>query len=208
MEDLKFYIIVGFIIAIYVPALVIIYKRAAKKRFIRLNIEEELADSLLDAVGRNRVKKLKDVSDFIMGHRDFRLSALKMPYGCMQVLYKLKHKMLLSGKYSFTEEQLCLIDEMLCEVEVEIKELEKVEPFNEIPDLERGLLTDILALSGNLKDNPAFYNKAIELGRLIKVREDALIKSGKDNADSKKIGVWSLVLGILSIVVSIIIAAW
>ena len=125
IEDLKFFIIVGFIIVIYVPALIIIYKRSAKKRSIRLNIEEELADSLLDAVNENRVKRLKDVSDFIMGHRDFRISTLKIPYGCMQVLYKLKHKMLLNGKYSFTEEQRCLIDEILCEVEVEIKELEK-----------------------------------------------------------------------------------
>ena len=45
----------------------------------------------------------------------------------------------------------------------------------------------------------------IELGRLIKVREDA---AGKDKADSKKIGLWSLVLTVVSIFVSIIIASW
>ena len=71
--------------------------------------------------------------------------------------------------------------------------------------MERGLLTDILALSGELKYNSVFYNKIIELGRLIKVREDA---AGKDNADSKKIGIWSLVLTVVSIFVSIIIASW
>ena len=47
------------------------------------------------------------------------------------------------------------------------------------------MLTDILALSGELKYNSVFYNKIIELGRLIKVREDA---AGKDKADSKKMG--------------------
>lgn len=71
--------------------------------------------------------------------------------------------------------------------------------------MERGLLTDILALSGELKYNSVFYNKIIELGRLIKVREDA---AGKDKADSKKIGIWSLVLTVVSIFVSIIIASW
>ena len=202
--DLKFYIIVGFIIVIYVPALVIIYKRSAKRRFIRLHIEEELADSLLDAVRNSRIKKLKDVTDCIMGHRDFKLSGLKISYACLQVLYKLKYKML-NGKYSFTEEQFCLIDKMLCEVEMDVKEIEKVEPFSDVPDLERGLLTDILALSGELKCNSVFYNKIIELGRLIKVREDA---AGKDKADSKKIGIWSLVLTVVSIFVSIIIASW
>jgi len=202
--DLKFYIIVGFIIVIYVPALVIIYKRSAKRRFIRLHIEEELADSLLDAVRNSRIKKLKDVTDCIMGHRDFKLSGLKISYACLQVLYKLKYKML-NGKYSFTEEQFCLIDKMLCEVEMDVKEIEKVEPFSDVPDLERGLLTDILALSGELKYNSVFYNKIIELGRLIKVREDA---AGKDKADSKKIGIWSLVLTVISIFVSIIIASW
>ena len=202
--DLKFYIIVGFIIVIYVPALVIIYKRSAKRRFIRLHIEEELADSLLDAVRNSRIKKLKDVTDCIMGHRDFKLSGLKISYACLQVLYKLKYKML-NGKYSFTEEQFCLIDKMLCAVEMDVKEIEKVEPFSDVPDLERGLLTDILALSGELKYNSVFYNKIIELGRLIKVREDA---AGKDKADSKKIGIWSLVLTVVSIFVSIIIASW
>lgn len=204
IEDLKFSIIVGFIIVIYVPALVIIYKRSAKRRFIRLHIEEELADSLLDAVRNSRIKKLKDVTDCIMGHRDFKLSGLKISYACLQVLYKLKYKML-NGKYSFTEEQFCLIDKMLCEVEMDVKEIEKVEPFSDVPDLERGLLTDILALSGELKYNSVFYNKIIELGRLIKVREDA---AGKDQADSKKIGIWSLVLTVVSIFVSIIIASW
>ena len=205
MEDLKFYIIVGVIIVIYVPALVVIYKRTAKRRFIRLHIEEELADSLLDAVRNSRIKKLKDVTDCIMGHRDFKLSGLKISYACLQVLYKLKYKMLLNGKCSFTEEQFCLIDKMLYEVEMDVKELEKVEPFSDIPDLERGLLTDILALSGELKYNSVFYNKIIELARLIKVKEDA---ASKDKADSKKIGIWSLVLTVVSIFVSIIIASW
>ena len=206
--DLKFYIIVGFIIVIYVPALVIIIRRSAKRRFIRLHIEEELADSLFYAIGNERIKKLRDVSDFIMGHRNFGFSGLQMPYVCLQVLYKLKHKMLLGGKYSFTEEQSSLVDKMLQEMETEIKEMEKIKPFNGIPDLEKGLLTDILALSGDLKDNPNFYNKAIELGRLIRVREEALVKAGKDNADSKKISIWSLGIGVLSIIVSIIIASW
>lgn len=67
------------------------------------------------------------------------------------------------------------------------------------------MLTDILALSGELKYNSVFYNKIIELGRLIKVREDA---AGKDKSDSKKIGIWSLVLTVVSIFVSIIIASW
>ena len=35
---------------------------------------------------------------------------------------------MLNGKYSFTEEQFCLIDKMLCEVEMDVKEIEKVEP--------------------------------------------------------------------------------
>ena len=70
---------------------------------------------------------------------------------------------MLNGKYSFTEEQFCLIDKMLCEVEMDVKEIEKVEPFSDVPDLERGLLTDILALSGELKYNSVFYNKIIEL---------------------------------------------
>ena len=53
--DLKFYIIVGFIIVIYVPALVIIIRRSAKRRFIRLHIEEELADSLFYAIGNDSI---------------------------------------------------------------------------------------------------------------------------------------------------------
>ena len=62
-----------------------------------------------------------------MGHRDFKLSGLKISYACLQVLYKLKYKML-NGKYLFTEEQFCLIDKMLCEVEMDVKEIEQVEP--------------------------------------------------------------------------------
>lgn len=202
---MDYWIIVIVILVVYTPIFIWIFKLRGRKKK-RISLYDNICKSLLYSFQTNKVRNLRDIEDFLIGSEDFRLLHLRFPDAVRDVLLRVKHLMMADATLKYTEYDLKIVDSLLSEIEAVIKEKKQEEPFEGVPDQEKKLLLDVLELSGELKNNSVFWDKIIQLGELIKVREETLVKAGKDNAYSVRIGRISIAITIVTFIISLVVA--
>lgn len=202
---MDYWIIVIVILVVYTPIFIWIFKLRGRKKK-RISLYDNICKSLLYSFQTNKVRNLRDIEDFLIGSEDFRLLLLRFPDAVRDVLLRVKHLMMADATLKYTEYDLKIVDSLLSEIEAVIKEKKQEEPFEGVPDQEKKLLLDVLELSGGLKNNSVFWDKIIQLGELIKVREETLVKAGKDNAYSVRIGRISIAITIVTFIISLVVA--
>jgi hypothetical protein len=202
---MDYWIIVIVILVVYTPIFIWIFKLRGRKKK-RISLYDNICKSLLYSFQTNKVRNLRDIEDFLIGSEDFRLLHLRFPDAVRDVLLRVKHLMMADATLKYTEYDLKIVDSLLSEIEAVIKEKKQEEPFEGVPDQEKKLLLDVLELSGGLKNNSVFWDKIIQLGELIKVREETLVKAGKDNAYSVRIGRISIAITIVTFIISLVVA--
>lgn len=176
--------------------------------FVPRNVTDKSSDPFLEAFINGRIRNLDDVKDFILSFRYYNVT--KNIYDSIEImLVRTKGEMIKNKNIEYDEKKMEFMDSLLTETRSKKIEYSKNKPFNDVPDLERNLIMDIIELSGQpQKDSPVFMNKIIELSKLITIRATDMEKLGKDNAESSRLTKTSFYFGVISFSISLLISCW
>ncbi|MBL4905787.1 MAG: hypothetical protein JKZ00_07235 [Flavobacteriaceae bacterium] len=189
--------------ALTIPLLYIFYKFIQKRKIYRIEIRKKLTNKLTLAIENNAITKLDDFIDFILGYENYDHLSLNIPFEYYDILATAKHNISIKNYNNFKQENLLSnVNNILEEINQVIKEHSKREPFFNVPTTERNLLIDILEIS-KLEGDKEFKTKLINLGELIKAKDEMYIKLGQENNESLKIAKRSQILAFVFFITSI-----
>ena len=187
-------------VVLTIPIVLWYLKLTKERNTKRKEAKKELIDLLSRAIKESRIENYIDFKDFVFGYEKIELLRLNFPYAFKELAFNAKHSLINNSLNIETSKKI--IEEIKKQIDDEIKETELKVPFKNVPTEERNLLIDITEIS-QLKTNKVFIEKLHKLGDLIRMKDEVLIKSGKDNEESLRIAKQSKLLAILFFIISL-----
>lgn len=202
----QFYLIFLLALITATPIIMCFFKNQKKFREHQKAKYKELISNVSEAIKKNSIRNLSDLVDYIKGYEFYEILRIKLPYDLDQIINSVKFD-IVNNNINDYPNRILVIDKLQVEIKSLIKETELQEPFKNVPSEERNLLIDVIELS-NQKDNIVFVSKLHKLGDLIRIREELVAKSGKDNEESLRLAKQSKYLAIVFFIVSLILAIY
>jgi len=153
------------------------------------NKKAEFLNLLEKAVIANEKLNIEDLLDIYSGHYEVKMPKLD------EILYSLKYLkngFYLKGNIEFLDR----INTLIKVVKEKIQIANSKEPFKNLPERERVLLTDIYEISV-AKEKEILSNKLLEIASLIYAREAVVEKISRDQGKSLKLTIWAFWLSII-----------
>lgn len=206
-SDFKIILIVLLILTYSFAVFSLFMRMKRRLRVIPRNAIDKSSEPFLEAFINGRIRNLDDVLDFISSFKYYYVS-VNIYDSIEELLIRTKGEMIKNKQIEYNENKMVFMDSLLAETRTKKAEYSKNKPFNEVPAIERNIITDIIELSGDAKKNDIFMNKILELSKLITIRAADIEKLGKDNAESSRLTKTSFYFGIFSFSISILISCW
>ena len=187
-------------VIIAIPIIWWYLKLTKEKNTKRKEAKKELIDLLSKAIKDSRIENYIDFKDFVYGYDKIELLRPDFPYYFKELAFNTKHS-LINNSLNL-ENSKKIIKKIKKEIDEKIRESKSKEPYKNVPAEERNLLVDITEIS-QLKTNKVFIGKLHKLGELIRIKDEILTKSGKDNEESLRIAKQSKLLAILFFIASL-----